>query len=59
MAGVAACETCGAVLSDEELVHGVPFDPQGGFAGTFVHGGDTGERPRPGWDGAARIMLLH
>lgn len=39
VAGISACEACGAVLSDEQLVHG--GGPQA-LGGTFVGAADTG-----------------
>ena len=49
VAGVTACEACGAVLSDEQFVHGVAWQDEGP-PGTFVGGTDTGGRVG-GWAG--------
>ena len=49
VAGVAACQECGAVQSEEPLVHGPQFEDGGGaVAGTYVAAADTGAWARGG-----------
>jgi hypothetical protein len=47
VAGVSACEACGTVLAELDLVQSAAFDEQGAPVGLFVAGGDTGA-PRGG-----------
>jgi predicted RNA-binding Zn-ribbon protein involved in translation (DUF1610 family) len=41
--GISACQACGWVLAEEQLVHAAVFDDRGAVHGTFVGGQDTGE----------------
>lgn len=42
--GVLACERCGAVVDEEQLVQHVEFNEKTGAEGVLVGEGDTGER---------------
>lgn len=56
--GVSACQACGWVLADDQLVHATTFDAQGAPHGSFVHGGDTSERGWRAWAGTANAPGL-